>query len=159
MNGTAVATLALGAGLVVLALAFSYRAWRDPVAPGDRGRRPRRLVGAALLGVLGAGLVFWERMEPSKDPVAFLNVSAVLLAIVGVLVVLAMVDFSAVNAAEKHRKLSLMTQELYGVPLKEIDEKDAEKVGREAVEGLLALRKKARADRGGGKEDTRGNPV
>ena len=140
-------TAAFGLGLMVLGGVFFTWAYRAVAPPGDRSRRGRRMLGASLVVTLGAGVVGWASIDGFTRPLLFLNVSAILLVLVIFLVVLAMSDYRAVVHAERHRTLSLLTEELYGFPLKDVQGPEAERIGREALKKLSEARR--RDERGG----------
>ena len=125
-------------GLAVALFGAEQRAPEPP--PGDRTRRARRKLGALLMGMLAVGLVGWEFIDARREPVLFVNVSAVLLLLVAALVILALRDFGAVSAAARHRKLAILTQEIYGLKLRELEGREAERIGREAIERMIKQR-------------------
>jgi len=130
-----VATIA--GGLLIAALLFLLDARRLTPPPGDSTRRSRRAIEGGLLLALACGLVAWDQIEAAERPLLFLHVSLVLLALAGLLVVVAIKDFLAVRRAHLHRRLSTLTKEVYGFPLADVDGKEAEQIGRKALKKLL----------------------
>ncbi len=123
--------------LILAALLFLRDARRLTPPPGDSTRRSRRATEGILLLVLGTALVVWDRIDPSGRPLLFLNASLLLLALVLLLVIVAMKDVAAVRRAHLQKRLSTLTREVYGFPLADLDGKEAEQIGRNALKQLL----------------------